>query len=481
MPNNQEVEIKLRVNSEEIGTLTSLDVLGDVKPEQMHFRTIYFDDRKHDLARHGFELRVRSDGVRRIQTLKSIGSVDRGEWEAETSQETPSVQKIKKTPARKFIKSNSNLRPVFSLSIDRRTWALSRDGSTVEIALDTGKLEAGGQSQPVHEVELELKAGTPEFLYEVAERMTSAIDAPLCFISKGSYGYRLANGHAAEPEHSLDLRFDDDDPSIESAFQEIADACLRQFSINDECLRIGIERQAIHQARVAIRRLRAAFSMFKDIVVGDDAYQVRKGLKWISDLLGKARDLDVFVDGRLMVIKLEHPDVPGLEELVQKVESKRNDSYNQLQEAIHSGQHRRLFLSALRCVHNGEWMLSNESAISRETSFLDLAKSELDRRFGSVRKNKKAVRGHDALKRHRVRIKAKKLRYMAEFLKPLARKSIRTNLERAKAVTGSIGGAKRRDRRRTFARTGRGRGSEAFRELCRRSDQSTKPLRPTLQ
>jgi triphosphatase len=237
--------------------------------------------------------------------LKSIGSVDRDEWEAEISQKTPSVQTIRKTPARKFIKSNSNLRPVFSLSIDRRTWALSHDGSTVEIALDTGTLEAGGQSQPVHEVELELKAGTPEFLYEVAERMTSSIDAPLCFISKGSYGYRLANGHAAEPEHSLDLRFDDD-PSIESAFQKIADACLRQFSINEECLRIGIEPEAIHQARVAIRRLRAAFSMFKDIVVGDDAYQVRKGLKWISDLLGKARDLD----GRLMVIKLEHPDVP---------------------------------------------------------------------------------------------------------------------------------------------------------------------------
>jgi inorganic triphosphatase YgiF len=141
MPNNQEVEIKLRVSSEKTGTLTSLDVLRDVKPEQMHFRTIYFDDRKHDLARHGFELRVRSDGVRRIQSLKSIGSVDRGEWEAEISQETPSV----------------------------------------EIALDTGTLEAGGQSQPVYEVELELKGGTPEFLYEVAERMTSAIDAPTVF------------------------------------------------------------------------------------------------------------------------------------------------------------------------------------------------------------------------------------------------------------------------------------------------------------
>jgi CHAD domain-containing protein len=268
-------------------------------------------------------------------------------------------------------------------------------------------------------VELELKDGAPEFLYEAAETMISAIDARLCLISKGSYGYRLAGGYTAEPEHSLDLRFDHD-PSIESAFQTIADACLRQYSINEECLRAGIEPEAIHQARVAIRRLRAAFSMFKGIVAGDDADNIRKELKWLSDLLGKARDLDVFVDSQLMVIKLEHPGVPGLEELVQSVESMRNDSHNQLQEAIHSHKLRQLILSAVRCVHNGEWMLSDESAISRETPFLDFAKSELDRRFGSVRKNKKAVRGHDALKRHRVRIKAKKLRYMAEFLKTLA-------------------------------------------------------------
>lgn len=120
MPSNQEVEIKMRVNPEEIGTLISLDCLREVKSQQMHFRTVYFDDRKHDLARHGFELRVRSDGIRRVQTLKSLGSVDRGEWEAAISQETPIIEEIKKTPAGKFIKSNANLRPVFSLSIDRR-------------------------------------------------------------------------------------------------------------------------------------------------------------------------------------------------------------------------------------------------------------------------------------------------------------------------------------------------------------------------
>ena len=108
MPDNQEVEIKMRANPEEVGTLTSLDFLRDVKPQQTHFRTDYFDDRKHDLARHGFELHVRSDGIRRVQTLKSLGSVVRGEWETAISQVTPAIEEIKKTPAGKFIKSNSN-------------------------------------------------------------------------------------------------------------------------------------------------------------------------------------------------------------------------------------------------------------------------------------------------------------------------------------------------------------------------------------
>ena len=417
MSDNKEVEIKLRLDPERIGAFTSLEILRDVESEKKHFTTIYFDDRKHGLERNGFELRVRSDGVRHVQTLKSVDGVDRGEWEVEVSKELPSLKELKKTPAAKLIRSIARMRPVFSMSIDRRTWKLSDGDGSAEVALDCGTLEAGSRVQPIYEAELELKEGGPEFLYELAAKVTSGLDASVSFVSKGRHGYRLAEKRAAAPEHAIDLHFDSD-VAVEDAFKKIAAACLRQFSINEERLRIEPDSELAHQARVAMRRLRAAFSMFNRVVVGDDADEVRAGLKWVSDLLGSARDLDVFLESRVKMFRLEHPGVPGFEELTKRLEDMRVAAHAQLQEALRSDKFSRLMLSIIRCVRDGDWTAT--SPLLRQRPFLEFAESELQRRFEAVAKKKKAVRGQDALKRHHVRIKSKKLRYMAEFLKPLA-------------------------------------------------------------
>jgi triphosphatase len=80
MPSSREIKIKLRLDPEDVDKFLSLDALKTVESKRIHFRTVYFDDRKRDLARNGFELRVRSDGSRRVQTLKSGVGFDRGEW-----------------------------------------------------------------------------------------------------------------------------------------------------------------------------------------------------------------------------------------------------------------------------------------------------------------------------------------------------------------------------------------------------------------
>jgi triphosphatase len=340
--------------------------------------------------------------------------------EAELPNELPSYEELRTTPAAKLIRHDTDLHPVFSLNIDRRNWTLSRDGATVEVALDTGTAIAEDQSQAIHEAELELKAGPPQLLFALAEDTCGCLDAPLSFVSKGVRGYRLATKHATTPEHSLDLHLEPS-ISVKAAFQKIAGACLRQFSINEEYFRKTDDPEAIHQARVAIRRLRAAFSMFKTVVVGDDADEVRKGLKWISDFLGEARDLDVFFDAQLRKVELEHPGVPGLKALAEKASSIRAAAHDRVSEAIHSEQFRRLLLSVARCIQIGEWTRIDAAGLlfQHEKRFLEFAKSELDRRYGSVTKKKKAMRGANALKRHQIRIKAKKLRYMAEFLRPL--------------------------------------------------------------
>ncbi len=203
------------------------------------------------------------------------------------------------------------------------------------------------------------------------------------------------------------------DVSVADAFQTIVDECLKQFSLNEEILETAIDSEAVHQARVAIRRLRAAFSMFKDVVVGEDADAARRELKWLSILLGEARDLDVFLENRMKQVALEHPDVPGVRELARRLESMRDRARRRLDGALHSDRFRALLLGVARCAHHGAWRRDGGL-------FTDFALDTLEQRLNSVRRKRKAVRGLDAHKRHRLRIKAKKLRYMFEFLKPVA-------------------------------------------------------------
>lgn len=434
MPKQTEVEIKLRLDPEKMRKFANSERLAGVDPLKKHYRTIYFDDNKHHLFKNGFELRVRQDGRNSIQTLKTAGSVDRGEWEREAADGEPSLEGVEAAGLEKLRRRRIALRRMFSLEVDRGTWSLCRDGACIEVALDEGKMEAGGRERPIRQAELELKSGEPDYLYELARKICKESAATPFFVSKGALGYRLADRLDDAPARGLTLHFEDD-ASVADAFQAIVDACLKQFSLNEEILQTEISSEAVHQARVAIRRLRAAFSMFKEVVVGEDADVARRELKWLSKLLGEARDLDVFLENRMKQVALEHPGVPGLEELTRRLESMRDRARQRLDGALHSDRFRALLLGVARCAHHGAWRRDGGL-------FTDFASDTLERRLDSVRRKRKAVRGLDAHKRHRLRIKAKKLRYMFEFLKPVASSkalgAVSKRLERLQDLLGAL-------------------------------------------
>ena len=145
------------------------------------------------------------------------------------------------------------------------------------------------------------------------------------------------------------------DVSVADAFRTIVDPCLKQFSLNEEILVTAIDSEAVHQARVAIRRLRTAFSMFKHVVVGEDADAARRELKWLSKLLGEARDLEVFLDNRMKQVALEHPDVPGVQELARRLELMRDRARHRLDGALDLDRFRALLLGVARCAHHDAW------------------------------------------------------------------------------------------------------------------------------
>ena len=91
-----------------------------------------------------------------------------------------------------------------------------RDGvaTVVEVALDQGVVSAGKQQEDICEIELELRAGDPAALFELALELAADTALMPCDISKAERGYRLfdANSYsiAADPANlAADMSLDD--------------------------------------------------------------------------------------------------------------------------------------------------------------------------------------------------------------------------------------------------------------------------------
>ena len=78
-------------------------------------------------------------------------------------------------------------------------------------------------------------------------------------------------------------------------FRAIGAACLKQIVSNEAALLKG-DPEGVHQMRVGLRRMRAAMSLFADII-RDDAQtaKIKSQLKWLTEELGPARELEVLL------------------------------------------------------------------------------------------------------------------------------------------------------------------------------------------
>ena len=69
-----EIELKFVVAPRELRNLESVRGAGRKPPKEEDLVSVYFDTRKHKLARNGVSLRVRHNGEKFLQTVKSVGS-----------------------------------------------------------------------------------------------------------------------------------------------------------------------------------------------------------------------------------------------------------------------------------------------------------------------------------------------------------------------------------------------------------------------
>lgn len=377
---------------------------------------VYYDSATHRLRDGGFSLRVRRNGEGCIQTLKHSqggGLFQRQEWETPVAGLDLDLAALRGTPVEPLT-AETPLAPVFTVEVERRIHVWTHGRTRIEVSLDTGVIVAGERHEAVGELELELVAGSPKALFALAHQLQARADLTPLFESKAERGYRLA-GH--DGVAALKAQQTAVGPKTRSgeAFQLVAREALIQVAGNTRLLQRSHNPEVLHQARVGLRRLRAALSVFRNMLDVEGLNHARTETKWLAGELSEARDLDVFLQKTAGPDDIE--DDPRRAAFLRALRMAQADAYDRALTAIRSERYRGLLLWLAEWIEAGAWKrLADEKARGlREGRVTDLAAPMMDRLDHRLRKRSRKFMALDAAARHDLRKQAKKLRYAAAF------------------------------------------------------------------
>ena len=453
---HQEVELKLGLPGADPAALAKrlahTPLLARRKWSQQSLYNIYFDTPDQLLRQQGAVLRLRRVGSEAnpqwLQTLKTGASnasalSRRGEWETAVAGQALDLAALHGTHWSEMDRDGSlfeSLVPNFVTRFERTLWLVRRrDGSMVEVALDIGQIEAGAKLAPICELELELKAGLPSALFEIARELARTVAVLPANLSKAQRGFLLAQG-------ALDRQQRAQTPKLDSHLSkpELAQLLLRemfaQFNQNLDALRTSDDPEVVHQARIGWRRFKSGVRFFRKTLAPTEIPSWIE-LQPLLSGLGEMRNLDVALTETL----------PSLSERYAEGDIERAQDWQTLIAALTqtARQQRQAVRQALQEPGVGMSLL----ALAEWLENLSALKLTRQGHKGNLREwaRRQVVRLHQRLEmaqqnahtpqdQHRVRILAKRLRYGVEALRDLLPKRLaNTCAEEALRLQSSLG------------------------------------------
>ncbi|MGI9147569.1 MAG: CHAD domain-containing protein [Chloroflexota bacterium] len=193
--------------------------------------------------------------------------------------------------------------------------------------------------------------------------------------------------------------------------------------------RAGVDPHHVHQMRVATRRMRAALRLFSDLLP-PDSRSLDEELKWFASQLGPVRDLDVQIH-RMHATAAELGIAEALAPYAAWLEQQQRRARATLAEAFESRRFGALVQHLQRL---------DECALEDNPPLFGDAPRRLQRAYKHLRRRADAV-DHQALAAdlHAVRIRAKRLRYTAEFFELAYGRPARRLVERVVTLQDVLG------------------------------------------
>jgi triphosphatase len=408
----EEIEIKFQVPAEQSAALETALSRGTVQRTRLRAR--YFDTPDEALARHGLVLRLRQEGRRWVQTAKGPGQgvLARLEHDAEIdggAAAVPDVDRHRGHPVHALLQealasADGVLAETFQTDVARLARTMRSAGSSIEIALDRGHVRGGCRSQAVLEVEFELKQGSATVLVDLARNWCEKYGLWLDPLSKSGVGRRLANGVIEAPPTPWSPISDRGASLLPTVFE----AALQQVLGNARELAAGSGGDGhVHQLRVGLRRVRTALRELEPLHAWTPLPpEVMPALHGLFAVLGAHRDRATLIPRLLRALADEgnpmrewQPDLPDLGAAIREREVQAA-LLSLVAVAQELRQRDALPPRALRKLARNRLARLHRTTLKEGRHFEDLAEPE----------------------RHRVRKRLKRLRYLAELVRPVFRR-----------------------------------------------------------
>jgi CHAD domain-containing protein len=337
------------------------------------------------------------------------------------------------------------LSPVAELETHRHRLMLRRKDRTVMGELDDDRVTVHGgphDGLQFRQIEVEMDSSDDRLLDRVLERLRSA------GALRGRAGPKLARALGDAQRHAASA--DRYRLTRNSALAEVVGFSLQRAlaTILDRDVQLRLRPQDpsvedIHKTRVATRRLRSDLKTLRAVLDPVWTRHVRGDLKWLGSVLGEVRDLDVLQKYLETSRRSGLADTEGTTVLLSRLGGQRETAGRALAQALTSERYLML-LDKLDAAAINPPVLGHGTAGGRRIDPAGPAAHDLPRLVrkewkklqASIRRSDADPTDHNL---HRVRIRAKQIRYASELAEPVVGRYARRTAKMAKGVQNLIG------------------------------------------
>lgn len=195
-----------------------------------------------------------------------------------------------------------------------------------------------------------------------------------------------------------------------TAFQTMALNCVAAIKAHHSSACAG-EVEAVHQIRVAITRLRAAVKFFASVVVDAEWLRLKKEIAWLNGPLGATRDYDVLMEYARR--KRYHAWAQRM--IGKRIDERQALNHRRLVRCLRSVRTQRFVGALTDWIRQGPWVERHKRRKVAE-ALEPYCVRRLNRWQERLVRKGLRLKTLSGSRRHEVRIRAKRFRYMLEAL-----------------------------------------------------------------